>query len=207
MQLTCMLSIRHSMSSCVTICPLLVAMSLSVTWPCSLFQKRRQGGGVLLLTSILSVVVVHHYPVVFVSDHPLLVATLPMAAWPLLVMWTKGRGRWHSPEFMWTVTTTCIVTVWTMWHVRWRATSSSSRQNGVPVVIAVCPPCTVCLAGDMVLPHCSVVGVVERSWDVVMLVVVETKGRWLMMVVEKERICLFMMCMWAFGKRRSCGSV
>ena len=40
-----------------------------------------------------------------------------------------------------------------------------------------------------------VVGVVERSWDVVMLVVVETKRRWSMMVVEKERICLFTMCM------------
>ena len=38
--------------------------------------------------------------------------------------------------------------------------------------------------------HCHVVvvvGVVERSWDVVMLVVVETKRRWSMMVVEKKR--------------------
>ena len=86
MQLTCMLSVRHSMSSCVAICSPLVATSPSATWPCSLFQKRREGGGVLLLTSILSVVVVHRYPVVFVSDHPLLVATSPMATRPLLVM-------------------------------------------------------------------------------------------------------------------------
>ena len=40
-----------------------------------------------------------------------------------------------------------------------------------------------------------IVGVVKRSWDVAMLVVVETKQRWSMMVVEKERICLFTMCM------------
>ena len=51
MQLTCMLSIRHSTSSCVAICPPLVATSLSVTWPCALFQERREGGGVVLLTS------------------------------------------------------------------------------------------------------------------------------------------------------------
>ena len=36
-----------------------------------------------------------------------------------------------------------------------------------------------------------VVGVVERSWDVAVLVVVETKWRWSMMVVEKEKVCLF----------------
>ena len=42
-----------------------------------------------------------------------------------------------------------------MWHVRWRATSSSSRQNGVPVVVAVHPRCSVRLAGDVALPRRS----------------------------------------------------
>ena len=42
---------------------------------------------------------------------------LPHRCGPILVC-EQRRGGKNSPEFMWTVTTTCVVTVWTMWHVR-----------------------------------------------------------------------------------------
>ena len=42
---------------------------------------------------------------------------LPRRRGALLVC-EQRRGGKDSPEFMWTVTTTCVVTVWTMWHVR-----------------------------------------------------------------------------------------
>ena len=39
--------------------------------------------------------------------------------WVVVVvfMHKSKRERRGSPNFMWTVTTTCVVTVWTMWHV------------------------------------------------------------------------------------------
>jgi len=39
----------------------------------------------------------------------------------------KGMGEVsHSPGWMWMVTTTCVITIWTTWHICWRAQSSPS---------------------------------------------------------------------------------
>jgi len=49
----------------------------------------------------------------------------------------EGGEVCYSPWLVWTAMT-CVITVWTMWHIRWCARSSSF----------------VCWAGDVVLPCC-----------------------------------------------------
>jgi len=48
-----------------------------------------------------------------------LVAMSPMATWPLGSHVSEGdvEGSHGAHLNLWTVTTTCIVTVWTLWHI------------------------------------------------------------------------------------------
>ena len=85
--------------------------------------KKERGTGDLLLT----VSVNHCSPFVVVIDHPLLVIGDMAPGYRV----NKGkRERRGLPEFMWTVTMICVVTVWTTWHVNRCARSSSNHQSG-----------------------------------------------------------------------------
>ena len=74
------------------------------------FCEKRRGTGDLLLT----VSVNRRSLFVVVIDHPLLVIGGMAPGYRV----NKGkRERRGLPEFMWTVTTICVVTVWTTWYI------------------------------------------------------------------------------------------
>jgi hypothetical protein len=95
-----------------------------------------------------------------------------------------GEGSYCLPGLIWTVTTTCVVTVWTTWHVKGCARSSPS----------------VCWAGDVALSSLSACAVaVEGGQTTVARGSGDGVCGWMVVMMVGENglfVC----------KRRSCGS-